>query len=431
MSCQHRKQNPVAVLLARGRPVVLALLLLCLLPARRSLGEEHVDLTLGYYLEDNHRVEVWSPALLWEMDVNPSTVFRLQGTYDVVSGASPTGAPPQRQTKAVTTETVASSSQRVITGYQFISGPTPGSPGTQVPVYGNVSSSTRIKQTKLVPFGPPILPLQTFKDQRLGIDMEWEHHSDDWVYTGGLAVGNESDYTSLAGTAKIGREFNHKATLVTFGVSLDHDWVRDPVQHKWEPKDTQESILGLTQAIDPKTLLTLSGTLGAAQGYLDDQYKYASVNGLIEHEKRPDSRERRVAMLLLNRTFDSLHGSLEASYRFYNDSYGIDAHTFGLAWYQHLGKYVILSPSVRYYQQSAADFYAVSFAGNPVNFSSDYRLSKLATLTYGLKLVVKLSGRVNFNVSYDRYTMWGRDGVTSQDAYPSANIMSMGFRLWF
>ena len=425
----HRRHSPFAMLLAVGRPLILALLLL-MLPVRRLVAEDRADLTLGYYIEDHHRVEVWSPALLLETDVNPGTVMRLQGIYDVVSGASPTGAPMTRLTKTVTKQIVTTQSSTVVTGFHTITGPT-GVPPVQVPILGTVAKSSKTLQTTIVPYGKPFLPMQTFHDQRLGLDLELEHHSDDWIYTGGVAYGHESDYESLTGTVKVSRELNHKATVVSTGLSVGHDWVLDPSLHEWVGKDSVESILSVAQVIDPKTLLTLSGTLGTGWGYLDDQYKYTSVNDVIMHEKRPDSRDRRIAMVVLNHEFDSLHGSIEASYRFYNDTYGIDAHTLGLAWYQHLGKYVVLGPSVRYYEQSAAKFYAVKFTGNPSLYSSDYRLSQLDSLTYGLKLMVKFSEKFNFTFGYDRYAMHGEDGQTPGEAYPKANIFTAGFKLWY
>ena len=426
-SDRHAPRRTTTVVVFRA--LILASMLL-VLPLRRLDAEDRVDLTLGYYVEDHHRVEVWSPALLLETDINPSTVVRLQGIYDVVSGASPTGAPMTRKTKTVTKELVTTQSSTVVTGYNTISGPT-GFPKLQVPVYGTVSKSSKTVQTLIVPYGPEFLPMQEFEDQRLGLNIEFEHRYHDWLYTGGVAYGNESDYESLAGTVKLSREFNHKATLVSLGASLGHDWVLNPVLHDWEGKDTFETLLSLSQAVNTKTLLTVSGTLGTAWGYMDDQYKYAQVNDAIVHEKRPDARDKRIAMVMLNREFDCLHGSLEASYRLYNDSYGINAHTVGLAWYQHLGKYIILSPSVRYYEQSAADFYAVKFAGNPGVFSSDYRLSRLDSVTYGLRLLVKFSEKFNFTLGYDRYAMHGQDGVTPGEAYPKANIFTAGFKLWY
>ena len=416
-------------LLGRCRPLILTVLLLAL-PVRRILAEDRVDLTLGYYIEDHHRVEVWSPSLLLETDINPSTVMRLQGIYDVVSGASPTGAPVTRKTRVVTKEIVTTETSSVVTGFNTISGAT-GVPATQVPITGTVSKSTKTLQTSIVPYGRSFLPTQDFDDQRLGLNLEFEHYAKDWIYNGGIAYGNESDYESLAGTLKISRELNHKDTVLSLGASFGHDWVLNPTLHEWDGKNIIESILSVAQVIDTKTLLTVAGTLGTSWGYLDDQYKYASVDDVIMHEKRPDARDKRIAMIMLNHAFDSLHGSVEASYRYYNDSYGISAHTLGLAWYQHLGKHLILAPSVRYYEQSAADFYAVKFAGPRPVFSSDYRLSNLDSVTYGLKLVVKFSERFNFSLAYDRYAMHGQDGQTSGEAYPKANIFTAGFKLWY
>ncbi|MDB6120252.1 MAG: hypothetical protein JWO08_4033 [Verrucomicrobiaceae bacterium] len=422
-------QGPRTTLLAYGRPLLLAMLLI-VLPVRRVLAEDRADLTLGYYIEDHNRVEVWSPALLLETDINPHTVMRLQGIYDVVSGASPSGAPMTRKTRVVTKEIVTTQTSSVVTGFNTISGAT-GVPAIQVPISGTVTKSTKTLQTSIVPYGKPYLPMQGFDDQRLGLNLEFEHYAKDWIYTGGVAYGNESDYESLAGTVKLSRELNHKDTVISAGASFGHDWVLNPTLHEWDGKDTLESILSLAQVIDAKTLVTIAGTLGSSCGYLDDQYKYASVDDVIVHEKRPDARDKRIAMVMLNRAFDSLNGSVEASYRFYNDSYGIAAHTLGLAWYQRIGKYLVLAPSVRYYEQSAADFYGVKFAGQRPVFSSDYRLSKLDSVTYGVKLLVKLSESFDFTLAYDRYAMHGQDGETPGEAYPKANIFTAGFKLWY
>ncbi len=400
------------------------------MPLRRSLAEEHLDLTQGYYLEDHHRVEVWSSALYWETNVMPDTVLRFQGIYDVVSGASPTGAPRTRRTREVTKEVVVTTpGAPVVVGYNTVSGPT-GSGGASTPIFAAPATMT-VLQTEIVPYGKPYLPLQEFEDQRLGLNLELEQRLGDWLLTGGVAYGYESDYAALAGTLKIGRELNHKTTLVTLGASLGQDWILNPEIDDREIKDTLEGLLSVAQVINTKTLLTLSGTLGTASGFLDDQYKYASVDEEIIREQRPDTRDRRIVHVLLNRTFDSLNGSLEGMYRFYNDTYGIDAQTFGLTWFQRWGKHVILAPSIRYYEQTAADFYDTSFIDKPKVFSSDYRLAKLASITAGMKIVWKINDSLQFSLAYDRYSMWGRDGRTDAEAFPKANIVTAGFKLWF
>jgi hypothetical protein len=88
---------------------------------------------------------------------------------------------------------------------------------------------------------------------------------------------------------------------------------------------------------------------------------------------------------------------------------------------------------------TAASFYGVSFpgdpslslAGIPPHYSADYRLSELRTWTYGIKVIGKIFDRCSLDVQYMRYEMHGTDGVTSQSAYPTANIVSVGASVWF
>ncbi len=130
----------------------------------------------------------------------------------------------------------------------------------------------------------------------------------------------------------------------------------------------------------------------------------------------------------------TLRTSSAGSRRFYHDSYGIDAHTFGLAWFQKIGKYVGLSPVFRHYFQSEADFYATRFpdsSARPGSYSGDYRLSQSQSFTYGVVLSVKPTEWLTLDAGYKRYVMEGLDNVTSQSAYPSANVFTLGARLWF
>ena len=312
---------------------------------RRLLAEDRVDFTIGYYVEDHNRVEVWSPALLLETDVNQTTVIRVQGMYDVVSGASPTGAPPARYTKAVYQTINATQSSTGITGYNVVSGP---SGTTRTPIYGSVNQVTKTKQLVQVPYGDPHLPMHVFEDERLGLNLEVEKRLGDYLLNSSVSFGQESDYESVSGTFKLGREFNHKTTVLSAGVSFGHDWVQHKALNRWDGKDSVEGLISLVQVINPTTMLTVTGSLESASGYLDDQYKVASVGGSIVPEHRPDSRERRVAYVMLNHMFKSVNGSVEASYRLYNDSFGIDANTYSVAWLQNLGPHWVISPSFRY-----------------------------------------------------------------------------------
>jgi hypothetical protein len=43
-----------------------------------------------------------------------------------------------------------------------------------------------------------------------------------------------------------------------------------------------------------------------------------------------------------------------------------------------------------------------------------------------LKLVANFGSHLEANISFQRYVMRGRDGITSQSAFPTANITSVG-----
>ena len=87
----------------------------------------------------------------------------------------------------------------------------------------------------------------------------------------------------------------------------------------------------------------------------------------------------------------------------------------------------MLVPSVRLYQQGQADFYHVTLDGtdivpgdepNPAGpfFSADYRLSKLRSVTYGLKLVWNPTEKLHLDLGWDHYDMKGRDPGTPSSA---------------
>jgi hypothetical protein len=55
----------------------------------------------------------------------------------------------------------------------------------------------------------------------------------------------------------------------------------------------------------------------------------------------------------------------------------------------------------------------------------------MQTFVGGIGLHVRLFDHVGLDASYKRYVMQGLDGVTSPSAYPSANVFTIGARVWF
>jgi len=281
--------------------------------------------------------------------------------------------------------------------------------------------------------------LTQVEDVRRAISLEFDSRLANHTITPGFAYSNESDYESYGLSLNDAIEFNEKNTTLQFGVSHNFDSVREVNKTTWNGKQSTEGFIGISQLLTPKTILTGALTYGNDSGYLNDPYRVISytLGGFAYPESRPSHRNKQIAYTSITQYFDSVNASLEGSYRFYHDSYGIIANTVGLTWHQWLGSHVIAEPMFRFYEQSAADFYRLDvknlypgapFGPTPTFYSSDYRLSELYTIDFGLQATVIVDEHIRVAAGYHRYEMHGLDNTPS-GAYPKANIFTIGFSI--
>ena len=137
------------------------------------------------------------------------------------------------------------------------------------------------------------------------------------------------------------------------------------------------------------------------------------------------------------------NGALDATYRYYHDTFGTVAHTVDLAWLHRFGEKVIVRPALRFYQQSAASFYyhnldsttVTPVAGRPQiqgpYYSSDYRVSDFRSFNYGAKVIWKATERLELDVALEQYDMRGTDHLTPQSAYPRARVFTAGAKIFW
>lgn len=281
------------------------------------------------------------------------------------------------------------------------------------------------------------------------LDLDWKIGESSGLFEG--SYSDEPDYISRGIATNLAREFNEGMTTVRWGVSSLIDTV-NPIGQTLVDNDRRslDLLLGLEQIIDSRTTLSLNLGYSRAWGYLSDPYKAIGKTEVIAipggspivvsnawRENRPDERTRWTLFSEIHRYFGPVRGAVALQYRFSTDDWEIDTQMARVEWTQKVGQYWALIPSFRYFQQSAAEFYYTTLDGTAIEpvevplpggpfYSADYRLSKLYTTTLGLKVVYMASDRLNFDVAYERYRMLGRDSVTLPEAYPSANIITIG-----
>ncbi len=218
-------------------------------------------------------------------------------------------------------------------------------------------------------------------------------------------VSIEDDYTSINFGFARDKSFNQKNTTFSWGLGLNND-TSDPTSTSANPDPKKEHkqagifSVGFAQVIDRASAIQTSLVYQYSDGYLDDPYKLVSAGGVNRPDTRPGTKSQFSWLTRYRHHFKAWKGSLHADYRFYWDTWQVSSHTIELGWYQTLFDTITLSPTLRYYTQSAAKFYAPFFAPTlPTghNASSDYRLSPFGAISYTLRAEARLPDKLHAN----------------------------------
>jgi hypothetical protein len=391
------------------------------------------ETALLYYAEDDDRVQdvSFDSSLRYAVDEDRSWTFNL--TVDSLTGASPSGAVP---TDAVQTFTRPS---------------------------GNDSYQV----------GAGELPLDdTFLDTRFALAATWSQPLGESRISLGVSGSTEYDYLHLGANARWERDFNQRNTTLFAGLAYAQDQI-DPVggapiplapmqetgDHSSkagnESKDVIDALLGVTQVLSRRALLSLSYSYSKADGYLTDPYRVLSVVdpltgrpvagpagsglNLYLYESRPESRTKQSLFAEWRYAFD--RDSLALNYRFMSDDWGVTSSTAEARYRWNFSGRDYLEPHVRYYTQSAADFYRTYLlAGEtlPQNVSADHRLADMDATTAGLKYGRRTDiGEFSLRLEYYRQTGEPDPApigvLTSFDLVPplTAVVVQFGYKFKF
>ncbi len=395
----------------------------------RLLEDWQIQSALAYYHEDG-RIQAVEPVINALHETSEGGKLGLSFTFDALSGSSPNGALPSHQP-----QTFASPSARSF-------------------------GSARHTYTA----GPGSLPADpNYSDARAAGGADWTLALDRLTRaTLGGKFSFEDDFYSATVSATLERDLNEKNTTISLGVNSENDFLQpiggapvplsdygDFQKGGHESKHGAGVLLGLTQVMSRNWLAQANVSADHFSGYLNDPYKIVSVldeagNPVAYlYEKRPGSRTRRSAYLE-NRVGGS-RASAALSLRYMTDTWGIRSDTaqVRMRWWNPV-RDQYLEPSVRWYRQTAADFYTpwISVAAGPESYASaDSRLGAFHALTYGLKYGIRMSDRLGrfgrdtteFNIRLEYYEQTLRRGLPEPaalqglDLYPKLKAMLLQF----
>lgn len=373
-----------------------------------------VDTAILYYSETD-RVSVVEPVVSIKKDLGDDEIISAKLVLDTLSGSSANGATP-----ASTVQTFTSPS-------------------------GESSYSANANETPLD---------SSFRDFRASLSLNWDKPTERNNRRNlGFNVSAEHDFISLGTNALWSHDFNQKNTTLSAGVSLELDKIK-PVggtpealtdiaarnrSSSSENRNQLDLLFGVTQVIDKSSLLQVNYSASISDGYMTDPYKLLSVvdsttaePDLYLYEKRPDTRQRQSVYGKYKKQLAN-HDIISTSYRFMSDDWGINSHTFDLTYRLKMDSGYFIQPHLRFYQQSAADFYhyfLINGQAIPEFASADYRLGEINATTLGIKFGKTIDDKQLWSVRLEMYQQSGNSSpaeafgqLSNQNLYPDVTAL--------
>tara|TARA_B110000305_G_scaffold128267_1_gene143513 strand:- start:835 stop:1992 length:1158 start_codon:yes stop_codon:yes gene_type:complete len=253
--------------------------------------------------------------------------------------------------------------------------------------------------------GEPIVNLSGpsgISDRRTELSIGSRYYLQNGSFAANIGYSQENDYQSVYFGLNAEKHYNNDLTTVSAGLSYSSDEIFPTDAALFnrvidEDKQSTSVFVSVSQIINQVSSFQSAFSLTEQSGFLSDPYKLRDV--------RPDDKTQIAWSNSYRRFFVSADAALHVNYRYYHDDFGISSHTSDLSWHQNLGRTFQLVPQLRYYSQSAADFFTnVDDFLNPTSEyqSSDYRLSAFGAVSGGFSVIADM-GSWKATLTAERY----------------------------
>jgi len=250
---------------------------------------------------------------------------------------------------------------------------------------------------------------------RHSVDLQLTRYFPQGSVTAGSSYSTESDYVSRSYSLQGSLSTEDKNSTFTLGGSFNDDTidlnkpnvVASKQQLADEKKQVFAGLIGVTRVLTKRDIVQFNLGYSNGNGYYTDPYK--------DPDNRPRDRNNVTVLGRWNHHFDGTDGTSQLSYRYYSDAFGIRAHTLEAEYVQPLHHGWTLTPLLRLYTQSDADFYFTvaeeQFNGDgsakrPTSgeyYTEDQRLSAFGALTVGLKVSKQLNPDWLVDLKFEHY----------------------------
>ena len=235
---------------------------------------------------------------------------------------------------------------------------------------------------------PSTVSSASASDQRIYPSLSWSRTNDHKRSTIGavFSVSAEYDYLSIGGGINLYKDSKDKSRQAGLRLQTFQDQVTMiyPIEQRagkaggTQSRNTYSATWSLSQIVNTRLQVLFLLDLAYQEGYLGLPFNRVYLDdGSVDIEKLPSSRFKIPASVRLN-YFLGDRFIIRAFYRYYQDDWGLKAHTAELETAVKITPFFSVTPFYRYYTQTAIDYFAGYKVHTPQNvyYSSDYDLSK-------------------------------------------------------
>lgn len=276
-------------------------------------------------------------------------------------------------------------------------------------------------------------PFADFRKTRNQLDLHTEWRGVNVRYY----LSDETDYFAQQVGGGVTRSLLADNVELALGASYGWDRIEPLEDDVVAPPDDFKNAFHwsavATTVVSPTTLVQAGLESTNVSGLQHNPYRAVYVAGAYEAERHPDRRDRVDGFLKVNQYLPN-RSSLNTSYKYYRDDWGIDSHTLGAKLHQYVTESVVVRYRYRYYTQSSADFFRDEYtqAGGVDGFQTgDYRMGAFDAHLFGT--------RITWDLGHGPFAVPALNGIRATLKYEryfnsnnfSANIFESGLSLSF
>ncbi|MFT6906950.1 MAG: hypothetical protein ACJAS1_003623 [Oleiphilaceae bacterium] len=276
-----------------------------------------------------------------------------------------------------------------------------------------------------------------YEEERTEYSVGLDYLHEKTIVSTGYTNSTENDFEANSGFISISQSFFGDLSTISLAYVKGKDDV-GKINNVFSEKAERDIYkIGFSQILTKNSLLGFNLEMITDEGYLNNPYRsYRFLDPSMPQgyddatEVYPETRTSyAVAMRALY--YLPYRASIKGEYRFFNDSWGITAHTYDVSYVHPLGARWTVEGHYRYYSQTQADFYkdlfpfqnAETYMGRDKELSSfsDFTLGGGITYEFGQGVIphidkMKFTALVDYmKFTYDNFRDVTKPSVTPGD----------------